>query len=94
MHKKIEEKKERMDEFMARFDAVFSLSVDDGWVNVAFDKDHNGKIETVVRFFDEDGNPLQDEYGSGGVPVHSITKVSEFIKGLSEMRLADYSKDK
>lgn len=77
---------------MEKNKAVFSISTQSGWTNVVFEKDHTGKIETKVRFFDDKGNQLQDEFGDGGVLIEEVTQVAKFMEGMKEMRLEDYSK--
>lgn len=89
MNKKEVEKKETMSEFMKRFDAVFSLSVREGWANVCFEKEYNGEIVMKVRFFDDEGRSLQDEDGDGGVPIETLEKVANFLKGLKEMQFTE-----
>ena len=93
MNKKIEPKKESLGELMLRYNAVFSLNTDSGYANVDFEKDFNGRVDMIVKFFDEDGRSLTNEYCDGGVPVDEITKVANFIKDIKEMKLPEYIKE-
>lgn len=92
MNPKKEEKKETLSELMCRSDVAFSMRSGDGWANISFEKDYKGNIEMLVKFFNEDGNPLQDEYGDGGVPVEEVEKIAKFITAIKEMKLPEYEK--
>lgn len=92
MNPKKEVKKETLGEMMERFDVVFSMRTSSGFANVVFDKEYTGKIEMKVRFFDDEGNSLQDECGDGGVPIEEFEKVAKFIQAIKEMKLPEYEK--
>ena len=87
MNKNIEPKKEEFGAMMKRYDCAFSISTSTGWTNVCFEEDFKGNLQMVVKFFDEEGRPLTDECGQGGVPIEDVTKVSNFIKDIKELRL-------
>lgn len=89
MNKKIEPKKETFSEMMKRFDCCLSMSTGSGWTNISFEKDFKDNVQMVVKFFDDEGRPLTDECGDGGVPIEEVTKVAEFIKALKELRLEE-----
>jgi hypothetical protein len=85
MIKKTEEKeKKNMAQVMKENDAVFSLSLSDGFANIEFDE----KGESIVQFLDEEGRPNDEGYQK----LQDVEKVARFMCELRELRLKDYEK--
>lgn len=93
MNVKKEVKKESMGEFMKRYNAVFSINTRSGFTNVCFEKDYKENIQMVVKFFDDEGRPLTDEDGDGGVPIEEVIKAAQFVKEIKEMQLENFTKE-
>jgi len=92
MNKKTKEvKRETIQEFMNRFDCVFSMSTESGFTNIAFEKDYKGEVQMVVKFFDDEGNSIDSQ--DSGVPFKEVEKASDFINGYKEMQLDNYSRE-
>jgi hypothetical protein len=91
IQKKAETKTISFPELFEKNKAVISISIDCGYANIGFEKDYNGKLVEQVAFLDDEGRPMTDECGEGGVSFDDIAKVAEFIKDLKAMRVDEMS---
>ncbi len=76
----------KLPEVLKKYNAVFSVSLYEGFANVEWDE----KGDCVVKFFDDVGTSI------GGYDVSilmsDIIKVGEFMAELNKMRLKDFEK--
>lgn len=81
MVKKQEIKKSFADIFREN-NAVFSITLSEGFANVSFDE----KNEMRIEFLNDEG------YSNEGleIPLKDISKVSKFIEDLKSLKLEDY----
>ena len=82
MIKQPEAQKKMLPEVMKEFNAVFSLSLSDGFANISFDD----KGERVVTFLDYEGM-ANDE---GIVSYQDVKKVAGFMEAMNDLQLKDF----
>lgn len=90
---KPEVKKENFSQIMERFGAVISISTREGFTNICFTKDFKENVVMGVKFFDDEGRPITDEFGDEMVPIETVTAAHEFIKTLGDLSLDQMSRD-
>jgi hypothetical protein len=81
--KKPTEKKVTYEDVMKKHDAVISMSIKEGFVNVTF---HRGEFE--VSFFDDEGCTLLNDYDDK-LSFETIDKITKFINDLKSIKLKD-----
>lgn len=78
------ERKVTLPEVMAKYDAYFSIALNDGFAHIKFD---DGKM--YVEWLNDEG--MMEEEGNRTELV-DIERVATFMREMKELRLDEYSK--
>lgn len=84
--KKVEERKESLPEVMSKYDAYFSMSLNDGFAHIKFE---DGKM--YVEWLNDEGYYEEE---SNRTELADIERVADFMRDMKALRLEDYSKKK
>jgi hypothetical protein len=69
---------------MKEYDAVFSLSLSEGFANISFDEKGN----IFVKFLNDEGYATEDAEQN----LADVQKVARFMEEMKTLRLQDYSR--
>ena len=81
---KVVEKKVTLPEVMAKYDAYFSISLNDGFAHIKFE---DGKM--YVEWLNDEGYVEEEQ---NRTELVDIERVATFMREMKDLRLEDYSK--
>jgi hypothetical protein len=81
---KVVEKKVSLPEVMAKYDAYFSISLNEGFAHIKFE---DGKM--YVEWLTDEGFVQED---CNRTELHDIERVANFMREMKDLRLEDYTK--
>jgi len=81
---KVVENKVTLPEVMAKYDAYFSIALNDGFAHIKFE---DGKM--YVEWLNDEGYVEEEQ---NRTELDDIVRVADFMKEMKDLRLEDYSK--
>ena len=82
MVKQVKEEKKYLPLVMKQYDAVFSISLSDGFANISFNESGDG----VVTFLNDEGYTAEDAEHK----LEDVKKVAGFMEEMKNLRLQDF----